>query len=158
MTWQDLPTDNKDPFIPFDDVLDEDDFDMPPDLLIELHMEEVTAGIENSKNSKKEKVFTDIIKQPVEGEVRLDGRMVFRGNIKCGCLNYLLHWQPAAMAANCMLHSDCYITSPLVDDNGNGPSEDDLVRWLGEAPCYRTGADHLALRPAGSYEKRRRKT
>lgn len=149
--------------MPFDDVLDGNDIDLPlpPDLLVELHMEEAIAGEEHPNQSKKtkDKVFTDIIKQPVEGDVRLEGRTVFRGSIKCGCLNFLLHWEPAAMAANCMLHSNCYITSPLLaGDGGKGPSEDDLVRWLGEGPCYRTGADHLALRPAGSYEKRRRKT
>lgn len=157
MAWQDPATHHKDTV--FDDELDGNDFDVPPDLLVELHMEEIVAGLEPPNQSKKDKVFTDIIKQPAEGEVRLEGRTVFRGNIKCGCLNFLLHWEPAAMAANCMLHSNCYITSPLLPGNdGKGPSEDDLVCWLGDGPCYRTGADHSALRPAGSYEKRRRKT
>lgn len=88
MAWQDPATHHKDTV--FDDELDGNDFDVPPDLLVELHMEEIVAGLEPPNQSKKDKVFTDIIKQPAEGEVRLEGRTVFRGNIKCGCLNFFV--------------------------------------------------------------------
>ena len=126
------------------------------DLLTELEMENVWgSSVRSEKNSdarapsRKEKIFSDVIKQPLPDDIRREGRNVFCGPTKCGHIAYLTHWTPAAIVATCNLHTDCFVSCPLVSGD-----EDSLVQWLGEAVCFSSGSDHSACRPRGSYNKR----
>ena len=131
--------------------------DLATEIFLESAFEKRLGDHENESRSKtkrpstvqNDKIFTDVIKQPLPGEIRREGRFVFCGAVKCGSVSFLMHWSPPAIVASCMLHSDCCVSVPLVDGD-----EDSLVRWLGEAVCYKSGLDHATCRPKGSYNKR----
>lgn len=94
-----------------------------------------------------------MVKQQVEGEVKRQGNAIVRGTVRCGKISYFLHWDPAAVLAACELHSDCYATWPLA----TSPDDDRLVKWLGEAPAYQNGKDHMRSLPPGWYQHRPRR-
>lgn len=91
-----------------------------------------------------------VFKAPLPGEIRRVGNEVLCGDAKCGTLAYLVHWNPAAIAANCVVHSNCYLTAPLIDSD-----EDSLIRWLGEGFCFRSAEDHRSCAPKGCYSSRK---
>lgn len=90
-----------------------------------------------------------IIKAPLFGEITRQGNQVYCGTSPCGSISYLLHWRPPATSATCTVHPDCYVTAPIE------MQDDILVRWLGEAYCYRNAADHGKFSPSGCYHRRR---
>lgn len=94
---------------------------------------------------------TVVVKQPVKGEVKLNGSSVYLSDLKCGTIGYLAHWDPPAILARCMIHEGCYCTAPLLGDQ---VQKDDLVHWLGMAPSFRSCADHEQFLPKGCYNKR----
>ena len=133
--------------------------DLVSELFLENTFENGTSDPENkslsgsrtkrSSTVQTEKIFTDVITQPLPGEITREGRYVLCGTVRCGTVSYLTHWSPPAIVAACALHSDCCVSVPLIDGD-----EDSLVKWLGEAVCYKSGSDHSACRPKGSYNKR----
>jgi len=90
-----------------------------------------------------------IIKAPLFGEITRQGNQVYCGTSPCGSISYLLHWRSPATSATCTVHPDCYVTAPIE------MHDDILVRWLGEAYCYRNAADHGKFSPSGCYHRRR---
>lgn len=90
-----------------------------------------------------------VTKLPPVGEIHQEGCNVFSGSVKCGKMSYFIHWSPAAYCATCQIHPDCYCTGPLMD-----MSEDLFIRWLGEAPRFRSGSDHMRTVPQGCYQRR----
>ncbi len=85
------------------------------------------------------------------GEVYKQGSSVFCGKQKVGKLSYFVHWTPPAILAVCDVHpNNCYATTPLLD----GASEDDLVRWIGDGPKFKSADDHLACLPGRCYKQR----
>ena len=44
------------------------------------------------------------------------------------------------------------MTSPLA---GDVVSEDALVHWVGQAFCFRSGAEHVSCAPQGTYHRRK---
>ena len=95
-----------------------------------------------------------IVKLPQVGDIKRSGNCIYCGDVKTGSISYLTHWDPAAIAANCHIHGSdvCYFTMPLL-----GTEEDEMIRWLGEAGCYRNAKDHLACIPDSAYNRRVRK-
>ena len=91
-----------------------------------------------------------VFKAPLPGEIRRVGNEVLCGDAKCGTLAYLVHWNPAAIAANCVVHSNCYLAAPLIDSD-----EDSLIRWLGEGFCFRSAEDRRSCAPKGCYSSRK---
>eukprot|EP00435_Cladocopium_sp_Y103_P056639 s14_g19.t1 len=138
-----------------------------PDALVEL-MEEVAdislgdsvdmeegpdGSAESVQKGKPDSDLADlVVKAPLLGEIVRKGNEVLCGGSKCGTMSYLLHWNPAAIAANCAIHENCFVTSPLV---GEVVSEDSLVHWLGQAFCFRSAAEHVSCAPLGTYHRRR---
>lgn len=90
------------------------------------------------------------IKLPLPGEIRKIGNAVYCGEQKTGQIQYLVHWEPAAIAVNCSFHgSNCFVTCPLI-----GCDEDALIRWVGEAPCFVSADDHGKQVPKNCYHRR----
>ncbi len=138
-----------------------------PDALVEL-MEEVCvedmcehlAATEGSGPGKKTKGNPNpkptekvVVKAPLLGEITRIGNEVLCGGSKCGTLSYLIHWRPPALAANCTVHTDCFVTCPLIA--GDNAFEDGLTNWLGQAYCFSDRQNHCACAPKGSYQRRR---
>ena len=95
-----------------------------------------------------------IVKLPQVGDIKRSGNCIYCGDVKTGSISYLTHWDLAAIAANCHIHGSdvCCFTMPLL-----GTEEDEMIRWLGEAGCYRNAKDHLACIPDSAYNRRVRK-
>ena len=93
-----------------------------------------------------------VVKQPLTESISRSGNSIYCGSLKTGTISYLTHWSPAAMAGNCLVHGNCYCTVPLL-----GGDEDSLIRWIGEAKCYNSAADHMACVPADAYFRRVRR-
>ena len=110
------------------------------------HNAHVTSSIHDDDSLDSTGV---IIKAPLFGEITRQGNQVFCGTTPCGCISYLLHWRPAASSATCSVHPDCYVTAPIE------LNDDILIRWLGEAHCYRNATDHGKFAPSGCYHRRR---
>lgn len=91
-----------------------------------------------------------VVKAPLAGEICRKGNIVYCNGSKCGSISYLLHWSPAAISGTCAVHTDCFMTCPLLTGD-----EDSIVRWLGEAYCFQNAADHGTATPPGSYHRRR---
>ena len=90
-----------------------------------------------------------VIKLPLAGEIVCKGRQIFCSGSRCGSISYLTHWDPPAMADNCSVHSNCYVTCPLVTGD-----EDAIIKWVGSAFCFRNAEDHGKSTPKGSYHRR----
>ena len=133
-------------------------------LMAELHLDHAFEADEvevpaSSSAGKKHKAAADtvhvadaslVVKQPLVGTIARVGNNVFCSGLKTGTINYLTHWEPAAVAANCSIHGGgCYYTTPLLSCN-----EDEIVRWLGEASCYSDAGDHMACAPSTAYTRR----
>lgn len=142
-------------------------------LLAELGMESIfgvdPGDPENGGGKKKKKntepenqTFDDllipdadvVIKQDFPGSVTRSGNHIFRGDMRTGSISYLTHWSPMAIAGNCMVHGQgvCLCTVPLI-----GADEDELIRWVGDAPCFRSAEDHMACAPLQAYTRRVRR-
>ena len=129
-----------------------------PDELLDL-LEEANAEPEGDEddgpaaNKDSENRFDNVVfKAPMDGKISRKGADVYCGDMRCGSISYLIHWNPAAYSANCRIHANCYVTMPLV---GPDSDEDLLVGWLGSAPSFRTGEDHGLCAPKGSYHRRK---
>ena len=133
-----------------------------PEPLLELLSELEVPDEENDgdmpQGKKRRKTGADnadeddsiFIKLPLPGEIRKVGNTVFCGEQKAGQIQYLVHWEPAAIAVNCSIHgSTCFVTCPLV-----GCDEDALIRWVGEAPCFVSADDHGKHVPKNCYHRR----
>ena len=99
-----------------------------------------------------EPVNNFVVKQNFSpGEVKREGSSVFCGKQKVGKLSFFVHWTPPAILAVCNVHTDnCYVTTPLLD----GASEDDLVRWIGDGPKFKSAEDHMMVLPGRCYKHR----
>lgn len=80
------------------------------------------------------------------------GNTIFSGNVRCGSIHYLFHWDPPSFSGKCCLHgSRCYVTADL-----NKVSDEAMSEWLqGGLECS-SADEHLALKPKDSYNQRRR--
>ena len=111
----------------------------------DLLMEHVMEPRENA--CKREFVVV----RPSEGEeFTRDGNRVFVGKTWVGVLQYYIHWTPPSYAATCKIHDDCYCTADF-----DRVDESDFVRWLGIGHRYLSAADHLKVKPCGSYNRRK---
>ena len=132
-----------------------------PDALLEI-MEEMCVEDEfaanqdpdsNSSTASKRKPHANldkvVVKLPLAGEITSKGRHIFCAGSQCGSISYLTHWSPPAMAGNCSVHSNCYVTCPLLTGDENS-----LIQWVGSAFCYRNADDHGKSAPKGSYHRR----
>ena len=79
------------------------------------------------------------------------GNAIYSKNRKVGTVNYLLHWSPPSFSGSCLCHDGCYITASV-----EKVDEEDVVKWLQDGPKYVDSESHLACKPSGSYNKRRR--
>lgn len=149
---------------------EEDEFgcsDSIRDLMAEIQLDDAFGGDDrepapsvssSSFVSKRAKAAVDlvdskvVVKQPLAGTISRRGNSIYCGEVKTGTVSYLAHWTPAAIAGNCIVHGAgvCYCTMPLL-----GADEDGLVRWLGEASCYASAADHMSCVPTEAYHSRR---
>ena len=91
-----------------------------------------------------------VVTAPLTGVISRKGNEIYCGDTKCGSISYLVHWNPAAMAGNCLVHNNCYVTCPLI-----GGDNDELTHWVGRAFSFRNAEEHGACRPKGSYHRRR---
>ena len=134
-----------------------------PDALVELMDEVAEINVDDSGNmdgadesaptgSSSDPVADLVVKAPLPGQIVRKGNEILCGGSRCGTLSYLLHWSPAAIAANCAVHENCFVTSPLA---GDVVSEDALVHWVGQAFCFRSGAEHVSCAPQGPYHRRK---
>ena len=129
--------------------------DVCPDALLEL-MEELAMDQDGPSAAsdvadKPSGESTDlVVTAPMTGAISRKGNEVYCGDTKCGSISYLVHWNPAAMAGNCLVHSNCYVTCPLL-----GGDEDELTHWVGRAFSFRNAEEHGACRPKGSYHRRK---
>ena len=80
------------------------------------------------------------------------GNVIYERNRKVGTINYLLHWEPASFSASCCVHDSCYVTAAA-----DRVDEDKMVRWLQDGPRFADSESHMAMKPDGAYNKRRRK-
>lgn len=94
-----------------------------------------------------------VVKLPLERPITRQGSSVFYGPTRVGTMSYLVHWSPAAVSANCLIHEDCFFTAPMLGEHA--PTDDTIVQWLGEAMCFKCAADHVSHAPEGAYNRRR---
>jgi hypothetical protein len=80
------------------------------------------------------------------------GNKFYRGGHYMGRISYLLQWDPISIAAFCCRHDDCNITGPLGE-----LQEGDVSNWLFDGGSYASSAEHVAARPAGAFNKRKRR-
>ena len=94
-----------------------------------------------------------VVKQPLPGAITRSGNSIYCAGFKVGSISYLVHWTPPALAGNCAIHGQgCYYTTPLLESD-----EDSMVKWLGEAQCYKSAADHMRCVPPHAYYQRARR-
>lgn len=138
----------------FEDTACPEAFD---ELMEEISLDEASSSKGNSdshmssKGNQEDDLDSVIFKAPLAGEIKRVGHQIFCSDAKCGNLSYLLHWDPPAVAANCCVHANCYITSPLLETD-----DDEMVSWLGQAYCFKNSSDHVSMAPKGSYNRRQR--
>ena len=81
------------------------------------------------------------------------GNSLYVGGTAVGHISYLLHWDPPSYSARCKLHSGeaggCYCTADI-----NKVDECELEAWLTNGPKYLTAREHVAAKPAGTYNRR----
>ena len=133
---------------------EQEEFESFHELMTEMDCEDYFT--ETSKGKGKAKVVEEIVKVALPGQIERVGNSIYCAGHRVGTINYGVHWQPPAMAANCAVHgSSCYFTSPLVGDDS--VAEDEIVDWLGQAMTFRTGEDHMAFAPSSAYNKRQKR-
>ena len=126
------------------------------ELMDELCVDDALSDHDTKNESSKKRNASNldldeiVVRAPLAGEICRKGNNVFCNGSKCGSISYLLHWSPAAISGTCAVHADCFMTCPLLTGD-----EDSIVRWLGEAYCFRNSADHGTAVPPGSYHRRR---
>lgn len=118
------------------------------DLVAEMECDNIFSTFRGEK-SETESAEDVVVRVFHTEEIKLCGNTVFAGDVKCGTLSWLVHWDPPAIAANCTVHSGCYCTAPIHFD------EQELVQWLGQAISYKDGQAHGRFVPKGTYNKRR---
>ena len=80
------------------------------------------------------------------------GNTIFSGDVRCGSIHYLFHWDPPAFSGKCCLHGPrCYVTGDL-----NKVSDEEMSEWLQRGLECSSADEHLALKPKDSYNQRRR--
>ena len=80
------------------------------------------------------------------------GNTIFSGDVRCGSIHYLFHWDPPAFSGKCCLHGPrCYVTGDL-----NKVSDEEMSEWLQRGLECSSAEEHLALKPKDSYNQRRR--
>ena len=84
------------------------------------------------------------------------GNSIYVGGRSVGSICYLLHWDPPSYSAQCKLHAGdeggCYCTADI-----SKVKECELEEWLMKGPRFLSAKDHLAVKPAGVYNRRRDK-
>ena len=121
------------------------------ELMEELAVDQDDPSLASDATGKSPDERSDfVVAAPLTGEISRRGNEIFCGDAKCGSISYLVHWNPAAMAGNCLVHSNCYVTCPLL-----GADDDELIRWVGRAFSFRNAEEHGACRPRGAYHRRK---
>eukprot|EP00435_Cladocopium_sp_Y103_P028926 s1867_g7.t1 len=123
------------------------DADDIEELLREFALDAASAS-ESSAASKKE---VAVWPAPPQTDYSRKGNAIYSKNRKVGTVNYLIHWNPPSFSGSCLCHDGCYITASI-----EKVDEEQVVKWLQDGLKYVDSESHLAFKPAGSYNKRRR--
>ena len=70
------------------------------DLVAEIECDNIFSTFRGEK-SETESAEDVVVRVFHTEEIKLCGNTVFAGDVKCGTLSWLVHWDPPAIAANC---------------------------------------------------------
>ena len=114
-------------------------------------IEELLGELAHEAAAASDQTATSFSMAARDSDYRRTGNAIFFKGRKVGTLNYLLHWTSPAFSGMCLCHDGCYVTASI-----EKVDEEDVVRWLQDGPKYEDSESHLACKPKGSYNKRRR--